>query len=500
MTWQLGKRVVAPLTLRGVTEAERTERLARLNRTALARTLLVLYLVYPGTLDDLLSARAPVVDLTAADMHAGVSVAIFAVFTCTTFESGKSYLDADARIMCYDSVHKRYMGGAAVWLVLIPFGVPAFFLWLLRRFKVPQMAALLSDNAWLREAIKLAWAEGMAQPADAATLTVDSITTLHLEALFAFFLHDMSAEDAAEIIAGTRPPLQDTTAVTEEDPERASSKSFNAAAVARRVSGVLRKVAGRVNSGVSRRIVLIKSVAAKVTGEDVAAARRELVLTSLLAFLRSSGDASVPPLTWERPPKEEVVALEQSCSDAVCVHSSGLRCADVPQLMDTAMSEVAFLFAAYRIDSWYWEVVELIRKLLLTSILALIAPGSAGQVVVGILIAFIALLATLIKAPYAQSRLNVVAQVAQLNLFFLLFVALLLKARLPRSVLLEPGTDARASLSQLNVDGEADSNFFGGIVIAVCTVPVMLPLLMRLYLRFIGGGLEARALMRDSEW
>jgi hypothetical protein len=53
---------------------------------------------------------------------------------------------------------------------------------------------------------------------------------------------------------------------------------------------------------------------------------------------------------------------------------------------------------------------------------------------------------------------------------------------------------------QLNVDGEQDSNFFGGIVIAVCTVPVFLPLAMRLYLRFVGGGLEARALVRDAAW
>jgi hypothetical protein len=50
------------------------------------------------------------------------------------------------------------------------------------------------------------------------------------------------------------------------------------------------------------------------------------------------------------------------------------------------------------------------------------------------------------------------------------------------------------------VDGEQDSNFFGGIVIAVCTVPVILPLAMRLYLRFVGGGLEARALVRDASW
>ena len=39
------------------------------------------------------------------------------------------------------------------------------------------------------------------------------------------------------------------------------------------------------------------------------------------------------------------------------------------------------------------EAVELLRKLLLTSILALIAPGSAGQVVVGFVLAFIMLMA-----------------------------------------------------------------------------------------------------------
>jgi len=79
--------------------------------------------------------------------------------------------------------------------------------------------------------------------------------------------------------------------------------------------------------------------------------------------------------------------------------------------------------------------VELIRKLALTSILALIAPGSAGQVVVGILIAFTTLVAALIISPYAQKSLNLVGQVAQLNLFFLLFVALLLKVRLIKRLL-----------------------------------------------------------------
>ena len=43
------------------------------------------------------------------------------------------------------------------------------------------------------------------------------------------------------------------------------------------------------------------------------------------------------------------------------------------------------------------------RKLLLTSILALIAPGSAGQVVVGFVLSFVMLLAKRVPAPPAAS-------------------------------------------------------------------------------------------------
>ena len=292
-----------------------------------------------------------------------MSVAIFAVFSCTTFDSGNSNLDADARIKCYDSVHKRYMSGAAVWLVLVPFGVPAFFLWLLHRFKVPQMAALLSDNALLQEAIKLAWAEGLAQPVDAASLTVDSISTLHLEALFAFFLRDVSAEDSSEILAGKRPPFALVAGAADvEDPLKPPSKSLSARVslgankMAQRLSGTLEKLAG-IKSAVSKRIVLINSVAAKVAGQDEAVARRSLVLTSLLTQLRTTDDVAVPPLVWEAPTDGEAAALALCSPDAVSVHASGLRCADVPRLMGAAMSEVSFLFAAYRMDCWYWCVL-----------------------------------------------------------------------------------------------------------------------------------------------
>ena len=35
-------------------------------------------------------------------------------------DDGTSYLDADLNIKCYDRTHWSYMGGAIVWLVLVP--------------------------------------------------------------------------------------------------------------------------------------------------------------------------------------------------------------------------------------------------------------------------------------------------------------------------------------------------------------------------------------------
>ena len=89
------------------------------------------------------------------------------------------------------------------------------------------------------------------------------------------------------------------------------------------------------------------------------------------------------------------------------------------------------------------------------------------------------LLATVQLRPYAHPTLNLVAQSAQLNLFLLLLVGVLLK---------------------LNIDGEGDSHFFSGIVTALCIVPIGMPFLIRMYLRFVGGGLAARSLVRDTTW
>ena len=46
----------------------------------------------------------------------------------------------------------------------------------------------------------------------------------------------------------------------------------------------------------------------------------------------------------------------------------------------TTKSKYGFLYEAYGPDAWWWEVEELVRKLLLSAVVVLIEPGSPLQV------------------------------------------------------------------------------------------------------------------------
>ena len=190
--YEFGVRVVAPRTLAGMSDEERSLRIGRFGSTVLGRALLLLYVVYPG-----------------------VSVSIFGIFSCTTLSGGegttsKSYLNGDFHIQCYDRTHWQYMGAGIVWLFVIPVGVPYFFIWLLRRFRVPELAKLREDCAWLQEAAQLAWTQGLQQEGVIQDkLNVDTISDNHLEALYALFCHKVDVEHAAGIFAGTTPPVLD---------------------------------------------------------------------------------------------------------------------------------------------------------------------------------------------------------------------------------------------------------------------------------------------------
>ena len=446
--WAFGLFLLAPLTLRGLSEADIKERRGNFSSTCLQRTLMLLFLVYPGVSVAIFGMvrQQPLCFRMPACLTSR-----FSQFSCTEV-GDSSWLDQDFRIACYDRTWWRYCGGAIVWLLLVPAGVPLFFTALLRRFRVPDMAALVEDNAWLREAAEHTWRLGMPQPAvNVQTLCCDTIDDTHLAMLCAVLLHGADADAAADILAGRTPKAG--AAMPDEEADKAAPAQKRSLIM----RGLVRVVALRDRIAAALRPQVALELATP------AASERAAQLARLMLWCRHSGVLSIGPMAWT-----DELGLPEAEPDASTLHAphrTGLRSHEVPELLKRASIECGFLFSIYSTRCWYWESVELLRKLVLTSILALISPGSAGQVVVGALVALFALLANIKLKPFAERSLNFVNQVAQLNLFLFLFVALLLK---------------------VNLDGDSSASFYTGIVIFMSVLPVVLPVGLHLYIR-LGG-------------
>lgn len=90
--------------------------------------------------------------------------------------------------------------------------------------------------------------------------------------------------------------------------------------------------------------------------------------------------------------------------------------------------ELEFLYKAYEGRCWYWEVVETIRKLLLTAVLSVCGEGSGFQIVIGILIAITFVKLYAFYSPYVDDEDDNLQELAQYQIFFTLFGALIIRA------------------------------------------------------------------------
>lgn len=86
------------------------------------------------------------------------------------------------------------------------------------------------------------------------------------------------------------------------------------------------------------------------------------------------------------------------------------------------------LYETYEPKLWFWALVETARRLMLTGFLVVIAQGSAVQIVVAIMLSLFFLKLYDSWKPYVDGKIQSIEAVAQWQVFFVLFLALLLKA------------------------------------------------------------------------
>ena len=90
-----------------------------------------------------------------------------------------------------------------------------------------------------------------------------------------------------------------------------------------------------------------------------------------------------------------------------------------------AKAALAFLWAAYEPCFWYWEIIETFRRIMLTAVLSILAPGSSKQNVFGIVLTFLFTKLYGFYQPYLEDNDDLLADLGQVQIFFTFFATLI---------------------------------------------------------------------------
>eukprot|EP01047_Picozoa_sp_COSAG01_P049848 COSAG01_NODE_4981_length_4573_cov_2.672105_2_plen_1101_part_00 len=88
-----------------------------------------------------------------------------------------------------------------------------------------------------------------------------------------------------------------------------------------------------------------------------------------------------------------------------------------------------FIVADYRVECWYWEVVELARKLLLSGLISVLGRGSVAQAAMAALISFFFFAVTVNAKPFKSRTLNGIKIFSEVQLFVVLQVCVILQTK-----------------------------------------------------------------------
>ena len=108
---------------------------------------------------------------------------------------------------------------------------------------------------------------------------------------------------------------------------------------------------------------------------------------------------------------------------------------------DSELMSKGFLFENYKPACWWFEIAETVRRLLLTSVLGFIEPGTDSQLAVGIVISVGGICLSCTFMPYLEKRDNLLSILSSTQIFVIVLIALVMKKR-NGSVKVEGETDS----------------------------------------------------------
>ena len=145
------------------------------------------------------------------------------------------------------------------------------------------------------------------------------------------------------------------------------------------------------------------------------ARRSSLVRGGMAARANKMRDRYFVPEQWEEYLPEEAAVVTQLEASATIVEAELVY---QYRNANPSVQLLMFLVGAYEPHFYFWELIECVRRLALTGLLVFFADGTLLQIIVASLIALASLYLYSKYRPYFDDRVDSLASVAQLMIFF----------------------------------------------------------------------------------
>ena len=135
----------------------------------------------------------------------------------------------------------------------------------------------------------------------------------------------------------------------------------------------------------------------------------------------------VKKLTYEQKQEEIVKLAHTLCTTGITaipaqVWNESTENVDEQRIV----RRLGFVLVAYRVEYWWWEALEMLRKFLMTSLLIFVYPDDPAQMAAGLFITFCFLLANMTFQPFATPSLNALQSFSMVAQFLTLFVGIMM--------------------------------------------------------------------------
>jgi len=129
-----------------------------------------------------------------------------------------------------------------------------------------------------------------------------------------------------------------------------------------------------------------------------------------------------------------------------------------------ARGRLGSLYTSYKPNVWWWEVADLLRKLLITGLVVFMMPGTPSQLAIGCLLAMASLIAYVHFQPYNDKSNGYLQLSCQIAIFVTLFAGLIIVANVAKE------------------DGYNQSSF-GGMIVAFEIFPIIIGVMHVLFIQ-----------------